>query len=264
MESESFSKKIRIVLHHHGAEFDDEYKKMTEKNQKQVSKMLEDVDVNIVLSNRLINSIKDKNNKAKVEVLYNAVKTYKENLYNNKANKILFLGRLGERKGVYDLLEVLKQIKENLKVFNIKIFLCGDGEIETVEKKVKELGLEDIISHIGWIYDSEKEKIFNDTLINVLPSYNEGLPMSILETMGYGIPNISTNVASIPEVIKEGVTGYLITPGDKATLKNDILMLINNEKLRKQISQNSFELINKKFSLDENVNKLKRIYWGIN
>ena len=53
-----------------------------------------------------------------------------------------------------------------------------------------------------------KNRIYKTIAINVLPSYNEGLPMSILETMAYGIPSITTNIASIPEVVVDGVNGF--------------------------------------------------------
>ena len=51
-------------------------------------------------------------------------------------------------------------------------------------------------------------------MVNILPSYNEGLPMTILETMAYGIPNISTSIASIPEVLHNNDNGFLVKPGD--------------------------------------------------
>lgn len=74
----------------------------------------------------------------------------------------------------------------------------------------------------GWLDKSKQNEVFSNIALNVLPSYNEGLPMSILETMAYGIPNISTRVAAIPEVISDK-NGYLIYTGDKKALKEAIL-----------------------------------------
>ena len=153
------SKKTKIVLHHHGAEFNDFYNTLSLKKKQKIQKMLKTADVNIVLSNKLISTIKDKQPEAKVEVLYNAVNTYEKNMYNANGNIILFLGRLGERKGVYDLIDVLKDIKGQIEEKNIKVYLCGDGEVDKVKKLVEELGLNKIVEHVGWIGKKEKEQI---------------------------------------------------------------------------------------------------------
>ena len=250
----------KIVLHHHGAEFDKYYDNLSPSKKNAINNMLNKVDVNIVLSNRLISMITSKEPNAKVEVLYNAVKTYKNNKYNNNGNNILFLGRLGTRKGTYDFLEVVKELKEIFIKKKIKVNLCGDGEIDKVKEYIKNNNLEKVTNHIGWIKPTEKEKIFSRTIINVLPSYNEGLPMTILETMAYGIPNISTNIASIPEVIFNDNNGFIIEPGNKSELKEKMMVLINDEEKRKKFSIKSKETIDEKFSLEKHITKLIEIY----
>ncbi len=247
---------IQTVMHHHAAEFEEFYESLSEKNKSFVNNTLELVTLNIVLSNRLIPMIKNKAEKANVKVLYNAVTTFENNPYNKKARHILFLGRLGQRKGTYDFLEAIKQINGELHD-DIKIYLCGDGEIEKVKAKISELELENRIDYIGWIDDSIKEKFLSETMLNVLPSYNEGLPMTILETMAHGIPNISTYVASIPEVIRDGENGFLIQPGDVEKMTETILQICNNEGIRDRISNQSWLEIKSKFSIDKHIAQLK-------
>jgi len=116
--------------------------------------------------------------------------------------------------------------------------------------------MEHRIAHIGWIDGEQKKEFLKNTCVNVLPSYNEGLPMTILETMSYGIPNISTNIASIPEVIKDGETGYLIEPGDIDGLCESILKCVSDKEKLLQFSQNSYELIKQNFALDKHIEKL--------
>lgn len=84
--------------------------------------------------------------------------------------------------------------------------------------------------------------------------------MTILETMAKGIPNISTSIASIPEVLHNGENGFLITPGDIDALCECLLKLINNEQLRLEFSQKSYDLVNRRFSIDVNIKKLESIY----
>lgn len=253
---------LKTIMHHHAAEFEQFYAASSDKKRKFIQNTLELTDLNIVLSERLVPMIKDKASKAKVEVLYNAVGTYDTNPYNPQGRGIIFLGRLGQRKGAYDLLASIKAIDPYIDS-DIRFYLCGDGEIDKIKDKANEMAIEHRIAYIGWIEKEDKNRIFKDTMINVLPSYNEGLPMSILETMAYGIPNISTNIASIPEVIQPSVNGELITPGDIDALSNTLLKLINSVEIRKKYSLNSYNLITHKFSLASHIEKVKQIYLNI-
>ena len=116
------------------------------------------------------------------------------------------------------------------------------------------------IVYIGWIDEEMRKEIFANTLLNVLPSYNEGLPMTVLETMAYGIPNISTNIASIPEVLHDGENAFLIAPGDVELLVLYIKRLVENDEMRRLFSEKSYRLISEKFSLNYNIEQLKGIY----
>ena len=250
---------VKVILHHHGAEFDLFYNGLSGKRKEYVNKILRMADLNIVLSQRLVQMIKGKSPKAKVEVLSNAVNVPQTNPYNLQSRNVLFLGRLGHRKGTYDLLEAIKNLDRTLPA-DVKFYLCGDGEVEEVKKKVEEMKITHRIAHIGWTDGQQKENFMAQSMINVLPSYNEGLPMTILETMAHGIPNISTSIASIPEVLHDEENGFLITPGDVDTLCKRILQLIDDNSLRTRFSQASYKLVKYSFSLNANIQKLSRFY----
>ena len=250
---------VKVILHHHGAEFDLFYNGLSGKRKEYVNKILRMADLNIVLSQRLVQMIKGKSPEAKVEVLYNAVNVPQTNPYDIQSHNVLFLGRLGHRKGTYDLLEVIRRIDKELPS-DVRFYLCGDGEVEEVKRKVEALGISHRISHIGWIDGKQKEDFMKQSMMNVLPSYNEGLPMTILETMAHGIPNISTSIASIPEVLHDGENGFLITPGDVDTLCKRILQLIDDNSLRSRFSQESYKLVKCSFSLNANIKRLSRFY----
>lgn len=248
--------KIKTIMHHHAAEFELFYESQSEGKKKFIDGTLELVDLNIVLSNRLVSMITSKAPNANVKVLYNAVGTFNHNPYNKAATNVIFLGRLGKRKGAYDLLRAIKNIDKKINV-NVRFYLCGDGDIENINKMVKDMEINHRIAHVGWIAGTQKTEFFKNSMINILPSYNEGLPMSILETMAYGIPNISTNIASIPEVIVSGINGILIEPGEIKAIEDALLMLIDSEELRFKFSTNSWKLINNEFGLEAHINKLK-------
>ncbi len=123
-----------------------------------------------------------------------------------------------QKKGVYDIIEAAKRIENP----NVVINLYGDGELEIFEKLIQENNLQDKVKIKGWISGEQKNKAIKESDIYILPSYNEGLPMSILEAMACGLPVISTPIGGIAEAVKDGVNGYLIQPGDYEALTEKI------------------------------------------
>lgn len=251
-------KKLKIILHHHGAEFLNWYNGLSAKRKKSVSLLLESVDKNIVLSELLMQKYNKFFITNNFDYIYNGVRTYGNNLYLKNfddRNIVLFLGRVGERKGIYDLIEVFSKCKFDEEIV---LAICGDGELEKVKSIISKNNVKNIKIY-GWIGEREKKEIFGKTLINILPSYNEGLPMTILETMSFGIPNISTNIASIPEVINSS-NGFLISPGDKKGLFEILNQLCKNKNALKEYSMNAYTQIYNNFSIESQIVKTKKIY----
>jgi len=248
----------RIILQHHGAEFNNFYLSMNTLIQRRISSLFKIVNLNIVLGKNLKEELLQISPEAKVSILHNAVTVYPKNPYNADASIILFLGHLSERKGIYDLVKVIKRLDAILDP-KYTFALCGE-DVVNISSQINELGLSKRICHLGWIGKEKKEAILADTVIHVLPSYNECLPMAILETMSYGIPNISTSIASIPEVILNGINGFLIEPGDTDSLYDKIIYMLNNTNERNKFSNNSYNLINENFSLPSNIQILESLY----
>ena len=167
-----------------------------------------------------------------------------------------FFGLLGARKGIFDLLQAMLILKETGK---FTLAVCGDGVIEKVRKKVEELNLKDIVKIHGWTAGEDKIRIMNECDSIVLPSYNEGLPMVILEGMSLSKVVISTNVGGIPEVINDNDNGYLIEPGDIDMLVSKISALSDKEKSQ-DIANNARSTYERSFSPDAIIPKLESIY----
>lgn len=252
-------KHCKVILHHHGAEFLDFYQQSSESKKKAISRVLGEADLNLVLSRRLVPIYKEISPDARVACLYNVVRTPENNQYALNAREFTMMGRLAERKGTFALLDTIKMIDHTLDR-DVKFNLCGDGDIDLVKERIKELQIEHRIGHLGWVEGKTKNEILGRTMAHVLFSYNEGLPMAILETMGCGIVNIATKVAAIPEVITDGETGFLVEAGDKDRLAQVLLDVSSNAALRSRISDNSFAYIAKEFSLDAGISRLEQIY----
>lgn len=249
----------RVILHHHGAEFLEFYENSKPGKQKKIRRVLKEADLNLVLSRRLVPIYRELSPGAQVRCLYNTVNTPKENRYRPQAREFTMLGRLEERKGTFDLLEVIRQIDGTLAP-DIKFNLCGDGSLDRVRAKIDELQIAHRIGHLGWVQGDTRQAILDRTMAHVLFSYHEGLPMSILETMGCGIVNVATRVAAIPEVITHGTTGFLVEPGDRESLARLLVEISEDEALRQRVSEAAFSYIAGEFSLERGVSSLQQIY----
>lgn len=154
--------------------------------------------------------------------------------------RFLFLGRIGDRKGIFDLLKILAS---NVDFYRdkLKLTIGGDGEIKRLELFIKENNLNTFVEYVGWVSDIEKHKLLLGTDVYILPSYNEGLPISVLEAMSYDIPIISTNVGGTPDVVENEVNGFIFEPGDNKALEDAINNLIINPEILIKLKKGSLK-----------------------
>ncbi len=148
---------------------------------------------------------------------------------------VLFLGRLGQRKGAYDLLHALERLPAPVRS-RLHVILAGDGEVDKVRALVAAQGLGDTVDVVGWIEPPERDELLSRADIFVLPSYDEGLPMAILEAMAHGVVPLTTPVGGIPDAVTDGVEGLLVPPGEPALLAAALQRLAEHDDLRERLS----------------------------
>lgn len=146
----------------------------------------------------------------------------------------LFLGQLGERKGVFDILKALTHIeKEGLE---FRLVFVGPGELEGMIEKVleenKKLELEDITEFTGPLMGEDLYKRFEQADFLILPSYNEGLPVVFYEAGAFELPPITTPVGAITDLVKHEINGLIVEPGNVDQIYNAMKTFITNHELR--------------------------------
>lgn len=251
----------KTVIHMHGADIEKWYNKQNILIKKIIAWIFCLSDRMIVLGENWLPFMKSvmAKHEDKIRVLHNAVNVEETNKANANATDILFYGMLIKRKGIEDVLAAFEKIKDDIPD-TIHLKLYGDNKEFDADKKIKEYHLAEKASYEGWMTSDKRAEVFSNVLINVLPSYNEGLPMTILESMGYGIPNISTNIAAIPEAIEDGVNGFVIEPGDVSELADRIKTLVLDKTLWKKFSENAYSTAKKEFSIQAHIKQLLKIY----
>lgn len=171
---------------------------------------------------------------------------------------LLFWGLVDKQKGIFDLLEVLFK-HYNIFHDQLVLHIGGNGKIQNLRKMINQYGLNDMVIYEGFVSGAEKINLLLSSDVFILPSYIEGLPISILEAMSYGKPILSTPVGGIPEVVENNVNGILFQPGDKEAITEAIKLMINNVSMKNAMGENSYERVKKYFPDRVQVN-LSRIY----
>lgn len=172
------------------------------------------------------------------------------------------IGRVGWRKGSFDIVTAAKKLTETSA--NLHILLVGgqelEGEMEQLKRAIRENGLNHWIKLVGEVDIDDVPAYLGISDVFILPSYYEGMPMSIIEAMRSGKPIISTCVGAIPDMIESGVSGILINPGKPEELAEALLQLKNHPELRGKISSGGRKAFEDGFETSRVVKEIRTIY----
>lgn len=235
----------KIILHVHGGGFKDYYAK---NNAYFVKRTLNKCNVIIVLTDAWADWFRTEVGVENLKVVPNLIPEPApcDNEKKDEKFHLLFLGLINEPKGVFDLVDAIKSNKERLSgrfVWHVG----GNGQVERLRNEIETNQLEELIKYEGWVDSAAKHSLLCRCDALILPSYVEGLPLSILEAMSYCKPVISTPVGGIPSMIENGVNGFLITPGDGAAFIEKIIYLIEHRGECQSMGDVSFNKMNKHF-----------------
>ncbi len=175
-----------------------------------------------------------------------------------KPNLILFLGRLEADKGVYDLLDAVARVRA--AVPDLRLVCAGDGDRIGVAHYAERLGIADAVKFTGWVGPSGKRALLEHAAIFALPSYDEALPVSLVEAMSAGLPVVASPVGGIAEVVADGASGFLVAPGDKGALERALRRLLLDRALAARMGTAARETAKARFSPERALPVLENLY----
>ena len=251
---------IKVAVHLHGSVFKEFYEDGSRFQQRLVSWLFDQSDGIFVLSRHWKSFIEKISSNKQIYIINNGASVKLVGKKSTDPDKIViaFMGRLGLRKGTYDLLEAFQMLSADIP--EARLVLGGDGDINRVRSLVEEKGLSSQVEVLGWVSGDEKTDVFRRADIYALPSYNEGLPGSILEAMAASTPIVSTPVGGIPEAVIESQNGYLIEPGNVNALYLRLVELCQDKELRLLMGKESRRLIEQTFNLEKIIIDLQNAY----
>ena len=162
-----------------------------------------------------------------------------------------YIGRLSREKGIMNFIEAIPCILKQQE--NIEFLIVGDGPLYSkIRDEIDTNGISHRVKLFGWIPHDKVADYFNDLKLLVLPSYSEGLPTAILEAMACGTPVMATRVGGIPDVVKDGETGFILNNNLPEYLAEEIIKALNYYRLH-EISENAVEAVRGRFSYENAV-----------
>jgi len=214
-------------------------------------------DILIVESRNVIKDWKIKGHKKKIRdgSVYVDTSLFKKYMAIQERKEIVgYIGSLEKRKGVIELVKAISIV--NKKKHGIKFVLGGVGHLEDMIKILSSKN--NNVEFKGFIPQDDLPKYFNLMRLFVLPSYSEGMPNIVLESMACGTPVLATPVGGISDIINDEETGFIMESNSPECIAENILRALNNPKLEK-ISENGINLIEREFLYKYAIKRYKKI-----
>jgi len=176
--------------------------------------------------------------------------------FNSNAPIIGTVGRLDEEKGVTYLLDAIPLIQAEIP--EVKALIVGDGTLRTdLEEKAEQLGIAKDVVFAGERRDVPRLYKLMD--VKVIPSINEGLPLTLLEAMTAGTPVVTTKAGGIAELIEDGRNGRLVQSKKPKEIAEAVVMLLKNRKRRQNIVSRAWQDA-QEYDVEATMRKIERVY----
>jgi glycosyltransferase involved in cell wall biosynthesis len=168
-----------------------------------------------------------------------------------------YIGRLSGEKGIQHFAQALPAILSEQK--DLRVLIGGDGELkEAIAGTLQEEGIADRVNLLGIITHDDISKYLNQLRLLVLPSYTEGLPNIMLEAMACGTPVLATQVGAIPDIIKEGETGFIMEDNSPMCIAENVIRVLNSPDLV-WIAENGRRFVEENHTFEKTMERWKEL-----
>jgi glycosyltransferase involved in cell wall biosynthesis len=172
---------------------------------------------------------------------------------------VFYIGCLGSAKGTFDLIQAAAKMHMEA-VFDLVGEELRPGARAQLENLVEVLHLAECVHLHGPAFDKEKMEFFQRADIFVYPSYDEGMPMAIVEAMASGLPIVASRVGGLPDLVQDGVNGLLVDAGDPDQIVDAISRIANDDEMRLSMQRQAYREACERFDVEQLVSRLVKIY----
>lgn len=249
------------ILHVHGARFDDFLDSLSFPMLTLARWLARRPDCVVVLSEDWRKRLVDRLPGARLKVVANGVPSFAgtRESATNPAVRYLFLGNLCRRKGVHTLLQAAAT-SQTPWLLDLAGGEEEPGFMAWTHKEIERLGLSERVSVLGPVVGEAKNRLLQQADGFVLPSLAEGLPMALLEAMAARLPVVVTAVGAMPEVVRDGIEGFLVPSENITALRDALDHLANNAELRERMGKAASVSCEQGYGVERMVDALIDIY----
>lgn len=257
---------VPVIIHVHGAAFEQFHDHSPWLVRRYIRATLQGASALIALGPSWGERLRVIAPRAAVEVVPNAVKVVPRTRPESDGQvlSVLFLGRLGERKGVPVLLDAWQRVVDQMPVdLAARLTLAGDGEVEQTKNKLAAGGGGGTIEVLGWVDSDRASALLDQADVLVLPSQQEGQPMAVLEAMSRGVCVVASAVGGIPDMISHAESGLLVTPDDPELLADALMSVLTSEETRTSLGRRGRTRVEEEFNIDVTWRALDALYESV-
>lgn len=255
-------KDIEKIAHIHGGDFINYYKNSGKLIKYSINDMMKNSCKIISVSQYMIDELNREfpEYKNKSLKIYNGIELNEIDIdYEQKENVIVYLGKITQYKGIYDLIKSAEYCKSTLENKGWKIKIAGDGEIDLVNKIIRDNKIENIVEVIGWIEGENKVDMLKKSKVLIIPSHVESFGISAIEAMSFGNAIIATNVGALPEIIQNNVNGIIVEKGNYIEIGENIKKMIHDSEITKYMCYENVKY-SKLFSKESMIKQIINLY----
>jgi glycosyltransferase involved in cell wall biosynthesis len=255
---------VPVVMHIHGADFDEYYEKSSTMVRSVIRATLHRASAVVALGEGRAASLRRIAPMTRISVIPNAVRPAHRRVQPGLGEPVhvVFLGRIGERKGTFRLLDAWAELAADPDFGAGKsamLTIAGDGEVEQAMHRVDQLNVKDSVEVHGWLSEHEVSHLLDNAQVLVLPSRNEGQPMAVLEAMARGLCVVSSGVGGLPEMIGGGC-GVIVPPYDIEAIASALRLVVHDHELRARYGAAAYTRAASQFDVDTVWRQLDALY----
>ena len=262
---QAYKHRKKIIVHQHGGDLERWFASSGVARQAYIISVFNMADEIIAVSDAYRDIISGLSCNGKrvhpdIHVMPNAIDMdrYEYSCHTESNHRILFLGRICRAKGVSEIISAVSALSGIYP--DIRLVLGGIWEDGDLKEEAEKAG--EYVEYAGWLDGADKIRALSDCSVFALPSYFEGLPVSILEAMASGCLVVASDTGGIPMLVKNGETGILVKPGDVGELKEALETALSDEHRddRVRMTEAARDMLSRKYNLDGYMKHLMQLY----
>jgi glycosyltransferase involved in cell wall biosynthesis len=248
---------VPVVIHMHGSNFQDYYDRSPRVIQSAIRVTLTRASAVVALGDAWASRLRGIAPSARITIIPNAIQPARQRPQPGPQEPVhvTFLGRIGDRKGTFRLLEAWARLNSR----DATLTIAGDGEVERARQRIQELQLGDSVRLHGWLSEKAACELLDRAHVLVLPSRNEGQPMAVLEAMARGLCVVASDVGGLGEMIGGGC-GAIVPPDDVDSIAATLRLVIDDAELRARYAAGAYVRVKERYDVRAVSQQLDSLY----